>query len=175
MDRGEVAWAEVRRQVTEAGLDQRVEWLRALDVEGTLSWFAEWWDSVEPSDLQRRVMLLVVWGGTLNPHVHLQIDLWVERFRRVGFISDAPGQDPPTSDLAVFRGAPRGSEGGMSWTTSARIAGLFAKKYTEYEDAPGLVWSATISPGAVLALIDQREEEEVVVDPAGLRNLELLT
>lgn len=63
---GEAAWGEINRQVAKAGLTELVEQLRGVPspVE-TLNWFDGWWVSTRLSDQQRRVMLLVVWGGTL--------------------------------------------------------------------------------------------------------------
>lgn len=99
----------------------------------------------------------------------------MERFRHVGFVSEFGSEMIPTKELEVFRGSPAGAAHGMAWTTSVRVARSFAKRYTDYpfsDDAgPGLVWRATVSPEAVLALIYQRDELEVVVDPAGLGEL----
>ncbi len=171
MDGIETVWNEVDRLVVEAGLTDVVEWVHGLGLPETLRWFDEWWDSPESSDKQRRVMLLVVFGGTLIDGLHLQTTKWVVRFRQVGFISDLPGQLPPATELVVFRGAPKGWERGMSWSSSIETARRFAAKYTEYGPEPGFVWRAIAAPGSVLALIYQRDESEVVVDPTGLNSV----
>ena len=130
--RGEEAWIEINRQIDESDLRGLVERIQATPSPlDTVRWFDDWWTSDAPTDRQRRVMLLVVWGGTLNPNIHIEADTWITRFRRAGFVSDLPGQPEPVTDLIVFRGAPRGSERGISWTISAEIARDFAQRHTE--------------------------------------------
>jgi hypothetical protein len=171
MDTIEAVWAEVDRLVADAELTNLVAWVQGLGVQETLRWFDEWWDADQTTDKQRRVMLLVIYGGTQIPDRHIETQKWVARFRRVGFVSDGPTAQPPAVDLAVFRGAPRGWEVGMSWTTSEKTANGFAKRFTDYGPEPGLVWQAIAERDSVLALIYQRDEYEVVVDPIGLRSL----
>jgi hypothetical protein len=168
-DRGKAAWRNINQRAAQAGLTELVERLRSGDVMQTLRWFDEWWCSAKPTEEQRQVMLLVVWGGTQIPDVHLDIHKWLARFRRAGFLSDLADQAPVTSNLKVFRGAPEGSERGLSWTTSASVARAFADRSTVYGARPGLVWQAVAEREAILALIYQRDEFEVVVDPVGLR------
>ena len=172
MDNLQVVWDEVDRLVADADLTDLVVSIQALGPHETLRWFDEWWEAERNADKQRRVMLLVVYGGTQIPDRHEETEKWVARFRQVGFLSDLPGTQPPAAELTVFRGAPQGWELGMSWTTSERTARAFAKRFTCYGPAPGFVWRATVTPEAVLALIFQRDESEVVVDPTGLTVLD---
>ena len=115
----------------------------------------------------------------MNPNLHNEIDKWVGRFREVGFVSEFIDEMRPDRDLVVFRGAPKGWGHGMAWTTSAKVANSFALRQTQYphpdNSLPGLIWRAMVRSDSVLALIYQRDESEVVVDPAGLYSIEPTT
>jgi hypothetical protein len=55
----------------------------------------------------------------------------------------------------------------MAWTTDAERADWFARRW-RISGKLAYRFTATIEPGGVLALIDGRDEHEVVVDPAML-------
>ena len=79
-------------------------------------------------------------------------------FKAVGFVSDGPSQ--PTEDLTIYRGAAKGYERRMSWTTDLARAAKFRR-------TDGDVWKATVPPEAVLGRVENvREgEAEVIVHP----------
>ena len=56
----------------------------------------------------------------------------------------------------------------MAWTTDRQRAEWFADRWTLWATGTGMVVTATIHPGAVLAFIDDRRESEVVLDPGAL-------
>ena len=87
----------------------------------------------------------------------------VNIFRSVGFVSD-DGSTRPTEPIRVYRG---GHAEGMSWTTSLETAEWFAMRLGLDET----VLSAIAPPEAILAIINGRGENEIVVDPSKLVNV----
>jgi hypothetical protein len=57
----------------------------------------------------------------------------------------------------------------MSWTTDETKARWFAERKTWFKTPPtGYVMTATIAPKHVLGIFHERNESEIVVNPAGL-------
>lgn len=73
----------------------------------------------------------------------------------------------PDEPVQMWRGAYEEHRAGLSWTTDRDVAAWFAQRAT-WPDVPGRqgqVWTATVHPGQVLAVIGgARGESEVVCD-----------
>ncbi len=132
----------------------RNAWPRLL-----FDWWYAGWLAVE--DL--RAVLPDAWCEPEWPQRQLTVAGWSDLFRVAGFVSDG-GQTPPSSPLAVHRGATWGRRRGMAWTTDRERAAWFAARREQH----GLVFTVTVEPDAVLAMIDGRDEHEIVVDPSML-------
>jgi hypothetical protein len=115
-----------------------------------------------PDDL--RALLPEAWSGPEWPQGRLGIALWVDLFRTAGFVSDS-ARAPSSSPLLIHRGTTWGRRRGMAWTTDRERAEWFA---TRLHRPGGLVFTVTVDSDAVLAMIDGRNEHEVVVDPSRL-------
>lgn len=117
---------------------------------------------------------------------------FIEIFKRVGFVHDLDGSDgfeakplPPRlrgKTVTIYRGNLGEDEpDGISWTLSKATAQFFGRHHmsprakfilgTWREDGIPTVWSAQVNTKDVLAYFDGRNEKEVVVDPATLRNV----
>ncbi len=83
-------------------------------------------------------------------------------------------QPEPNRPLTVYRGARRGAARRPAWTSERAVAEHSAPM-AERPGKKGCVYQATIAPDAVLAQFNTRSEQEVVVDPAGLRDLHRAT
>lgn len=92
---------------------------------------------------------------------------WVELVRTAGFLA-RPARPAPTEPTSIYRGSSWGRRRGMAWTTDPECARRFAQRWTAAGAAPGLVFATVVAPDAVLAIIEDRGEAEVVVDPARL-------
>lgn len=114
-------------------------------------------------DVELGKLLPDVWSDCEGPGWdHDLVDL----FRESGYVSDAEEgewwEKRPAKTLTVYRG---GSEPmAMSWTLSLDVARWFAARFTNSgEEAP--CWKAEVEPEAVLAMLMNRGEREVVLDP----------
>lgn len=80
----------------------------------------------------------------------------------------------PKGEITIWRGVNDPDDGrGISWTRDKDKAAWFAKRFARLngKDKTPAVFEATVFPENVLACFDGRGEQEVVVDPRGLRNL----
>lgn len=135
-----------------------------------------------------RTVILHVWSAAEFPEHQLGRAAWLFLFRVAGFVTDPPGQRPPSRSLTVYRGSgPRYSRG-MAWTLDADVARFFVERWepdgrVAWQLAqsgrrpgagPAAVYRATIPPSGVLAMLDTgttiagRGEKEIIVDPAKL-------
>lgn len=84
-------------------------------------------------------------------------------FKKIGYISDLSGV------VMIYRGV--GSEkyrGGISWTLDKSKAEWFATRFTD----DGIVYSAKVKSKDILYYISDRGEEEIIVDPKKLMQVE---
>lgn len=119
-------------------------------------------------DQARLVSLLIpAWQGPTQPRLALRQRAWLAMFKAAGFIGfDATtgrAIPPPLTTLTIFRGASERGRHGMSWTQDLEIARDFAARYE------GSVFRAAIDPRAVLAVLVDIAESEVVVNPHMIR------
>ena len=140
-----------------------------------------------------RELLPDVWSLTNAPLAYVDADSLVAMFETAGFISDEDEAEKPTEPLTVYRGAHPAFRDGLAWTTSEGRAWFFACNYPDTlrtrmaidhqvagAPAPALgnpseafhVYRADVMPWGVLARFNGREEEEVVVNPEALDDLE---
>ena len=127
-----------------------------------------WWSSgiMTPDDM--RSAILHAWHHGPR-QMRLEYSVWVEMFRFGGFVSSPP-QSRPESPIEVWRGQPFGASVGMSWTTDRAQAEWFASRW-EQRDIPAVLLNTIVLPHAILALDNDREEHEVVVDPLMLEGV----
>ena len=109
-------------------------------------------------------LVLDAWSHPEWPEAVLGTSRWVALFRSVGFPSRPP-RPPPTDGLLVFRGASWERRHGMAWTTDRVVAQRFADRWTASGAVAGTVFTMWSPPAAILAMIDDRNEAEVIVDP----------
>lgn len=140
-----------------------------------------------------RELLPDAWSLANAPLAYVDSESLVTVFEMAGFISDEDGGEKPTEPLTVYRGAHPSFRDGLAWTTSEERAWFFACNYPDTlrtrmwidhqvsgSPAPALgnpdegfhVYRATVLPWGVLARFDGRKEEEVVVNPDALHDIE---
>jgi hypothetical protein len=99
-----------------------------------------------------------------------QLDGILRVFHRIGYVSDAPRR--LEGELTIYRGTfgddPRL---GLSWTLSEERARWFAGRLGEKHAA---VWRAKVDSSDLLGYFVERDEAEVVADPATLRDVHCL-
>jgi hypothetical protein len=91
-------------------------------------------------------------------------------FRATGFVTDAPDHHPPESEVYIFRGCLAKHKRGLSWTFNPRKADWFANRFNK--KGLGHVYKAHIPKEGVLGIFLGRNEDEVVVEPKLLYDLE---
>ena len=127
----------------------------------------DWWHSGTLTVDDLRAVLPDAWCWPEWPQRALGVGEWVGLFRTAGFVSDT-GRVAPTEPVTVHRGTTWGRRRGMAWTTDRQRAEWFADRWTLWATGSGMVVTATIDPGAMLAFIDDRRGSEVVLDPGAL-------
>lgn len=152
----------------------------------------EWWDNLAGRSRAERMdavgelarfvqkqslrsLLEAFWSDMESPAYVYGCGTVVRWFRRAGFVSDDPAVQRPTEPITVWRGTQtcRSADGrGVSWTTDRDKARWFAARFAI--DEPGWVWEATVPPSGVLGMFTDRGEEEVVVSPWCIRDLNLV-
>jgi hypothetical protein len=121
------------------------------------------------SATEANATLRAIWAQLHAPQRRHSAAELVTLFRRAGYVSD--GILSPSSAVTIYRGELlRSAEAGISWTADPQIARKYAQGYATV-GATRFV-RAIAPPEAVLARFNQ--EEEVVVDPDLLRNVEEL-
>jgi hypothetical protein len=123
-----------------------------------------------------------IWTRDDSPTSFLSEAGWLEIFRATGFFSYPPlavrrsdGSTVPlarpNSAVTLYRGSLAHRMRRMSWTSERDLAEQLGRRHTPYGAA--VLYKATVAPGAILAYLERRGEGwTVVVDPAGLTNIE---
>lgn len=123
-----------------------------------------WWECNLLTRRTLRELVPLVWSVAEWPIKSIGERAWVSMFKEAGFVSDTPSETQPASPLTIYRGAPRWKgPRGMSWSLDVERARFFARRIAILE--PANVYRATVPPGAVLAILNDRNEQEVVVNP----------
>jgi hypothetical protein len=131
------------------------------DEEGPAKLFS-WWRLGQIPREEFIRLIPEVWVKAESPVRCLGERSWLAMFKDAGFVSDC-GAMPPTGPVTLYRGADEPHMRGFSWTPDVRDASWFADRTTW--TSPGLVFAATVPPGAVLGEFVGRNEPELVVNP----------
>ena len=129
-------------------------------------------------------MIASVWTRDDSPTTGLSEAGWVEVFRAAGFFSHPPlavrqpdgSQVPfgrPGVPVTLYRGSSSERRCRISWTSEPALAEELGARHAHFNAAA--LYQATVAPDAILAYLERRDEGwTVVVDPAGLTNIEKL-
>jgi hypothetical protein len=120
-------------------------------------------------DTDLNAVLAEAWCNTEYQQDVLGVPTWVQLFRRAGFVADA-GQEPPSVSMTIYRGSTLERRDGMAWAGDLARARRFARRQSETRSA--YVFRAEIEPLGVLAILDARDEAEVIIDPGALAALD---
>lgn len=109
---------------------------------------------------------------------------FVRLFQRACFVADTeavPKRVSGSGNVTIYRGNLGEPEpAGISWTLKRATAEFFCRMAMSprgmflgiwREDAVMTIWQATVSAPDILGYFGERDEYEVVVDPATLRNV----
>lgn len=139
-----------------------------------LTYLASWWKRRKIAREELADLLEWAWVDAELPSQFGWMPLTL--FRATGFISDMDGKDSeldfllPKQECVIYRGAAAEMRDGLSWTKSAQKAAWFAQRFSVVYG--GRVWRATVTPDRILGIFLGRGEEEVVVDPRKLKDIE---
>ena len=147
-----------------AGRNESVELLKQWWASGILDYLG----SAELGDL-----VSMAWVGADVPTRRLSTRNWLNLFKTTGFITDRQEITRPVSDLWVYRGCIPWQWRRLAWTTDRDQAHWFAEWGAD-RGHPGVVYSAVVPSRHVLARFQERQENEVVVNPYGLKDLQLI-
>jgi len=125
---------------------------------------------------QLRELLGDVWRDTEMPR-QFGIKKIVKLFRDAGFINDTDGSgfNPIAVPTPIYRGVNSLSKNyvrGISWTRSPRTAEFFARRFAG--STGGMVAKTMVDPAACLAVLSNRDEFEILVDPDMLGHIEII-
>ncbi|QOG05138.1 hypothetical protein IGS74_10780 [Aureimonas sp. OT7] len=73
--------------------------------------------------------------------------------------------------ITIYRGCSRPRVRGLSWTTDQRVARTFARGHRGIRVPAPVIVTARIPKVAIFAVITDRDESELIIDPIRLRNL----
>ena len=124
-------------------------------------------------------MLKECWVTEENPNQDANVSTTeaVTMFRKAKGLMDADEQahfDALPEVVNIYRGVSPGREKfGLSWTDNREKA-LWFKGRFEHGDEHGILLTATIAKDDVLAYINARDEQEVVVDIHKLENVQVV-
>jgi hypothetical protein len=164
--------ANLKRAAKRAG-DYHL-WLSLQDAGMRMVRLLSIWDRF--NEQERREELQYAWTSFDEPHI--TGDFALVLFHKVGFLADSA--DPlPEGQLTIYRGSLNGLAGrswksgtAFSWTLELDVARWFAQRLAG--QGTGIVMRAKVDASDVLAYFQDRQEAEVIVDPASLREVEEL-
>ena len=121
-----------------------------------------------------------VWADSEHPHINLRVwrMLWREpdvALHAMGnkelMAFDALKQKAEAGGLTLWRGTGKSLAAGrgLSWTTDRKMAEWFAAR--EGRASSSSVWQVKPPPDRMLAFLDGRGEDEVILDTRGLRGI----
>lgn len=125
------------------------------------------WTAMTGEEL--RSVIPFAWDS--GPRVHrrdIKSRKWLAIFQKAGFVAP-PGVKKPEGIITIFRGAPTATKGwGMSWSKSLRTANWFRDRWRS-RGIPAETFVTTLPPAALLAFVNDRHEEEFIINPFCLR------
>ena len=135
-----------------------------------LEMLVQWWRSGELDDARLAEELAWAWpdmeGDDTIDDDFIRNQM-LPLFAHLGFVSDQPDLVLPDEPLEIYRG---GLPNGIAWSEDVDTARWFASRWRGAEP----VYSALALPENILGRFWERGEQEVVVDPRTLCNVELL-
>jgi len=164
------SYLEKQKRITELLVQKdpdRALWL--YEKPYRLSILYVWWRAKIVTDAQLKEILPEAWTNAEFPF-QCQYRKILAMFRRTGYVTDAPDHHPPESEVYIFRGCLPKHKNGLSWTFNPRKADWFAHRLNKKNT--GRVYRAHIPKEGVLGIFLGRNEDEVVVDPKLLYDLE---
>lgn len=78
--------------------------------------------------------------------------------------------DGMADEFTVYQGHTTARDDGWSWTLNLKTAEWFARRFAELEDSKPVVTTAKVFKADVTAYLNRRNESEIIVDPALLRD-----
>lgn len=108
------------------------------------------------------------WSGPEFPMRRLKRQTWLQLFSEAGFCSDK-GRPAPTEPIEVWR-AQVGRTLGLAWTTDRKKARWFHSRNLRVGLQSTLL-RGIVTPRGVLAFIDGRNENEVIVHPRRVKKV----
>lgn len=139
---------------------------RSAGARQLLNWLPYLWS--RPALLGK--LLVALWTDCEAPERVIYPRVWVAMFRHAGIVGDARST-APSEPLTIYRGCTADGLRAMGWTTDVKMARTFA---AERHGTTARVYRAEISKVGVLALLDQGNENEVIIDPAYLGDVEVV-
>jgi hypothetical protein len=145
------------------------------------------WTVGQLSNERLRTALPPVWRRNLSPSSGtmrrgIGTRAWVSMFRAAGFLYNVPplpSADPWLTSalrgdevLEIWRGSAVRRRDRMSWTTSSDCAAWFADGAATFASAA--IFRGQFGGADVLAAFGKWGEQEIVVDPTGLRGVEVI-
>lgn len=177
LQRQEMWKADLQQQLYEAKTPEK--WRYAFDrlARNDMPWALETaWLRRQLDSETLRYGLEAAWTAAEFPSSWVRHRNWLAMFGQAGYLTDESETPQPTDRLTIYRGTGvRTPPRRMSWTLSLETARWFANRWDRLGKQPGIVYSATIYPDGVLACFcGGRNEQEVVVNPRKIRNIEIL-
>lgn len=81
--------------------------------------------------------------------------------------------DALPSRVRIYRGCSQERVFGLSWSLSKDVAATFARGHRGKRVSDAVIATTTIKKSDVFAVLDDREEQEVLIDPNGIRSVKL--
>lgn len=139
-----------------------------------------WWSSERIDVEQLGAMLIDAWTAPSSPCSLLEEVNWIALFRAAGFIAEVdtsvsiPFRLPPIEPVTLWRGAPTEGSGpnGMSWSFDVGTARTFFAKWRFSGESA--LYQATVPANFILAVYATPFEQEVVIDPSGVKEVEVV-
>jgi hypothetical protein len=118
-----------------------------------------WYAAGRLSRNQLNGLLRGWWSST---HTSLSLEQWqiIDMFDSAGFVRNAR---LPAGRLTIYRGQRAEAEIGVCWTLNEAVAAKFALYHTDRGQS--VVLSTTTESSAILGYLKDRDEDEVIVDP----------
>jgi len=130
---------------------------------------ADWWDRLGVDC--RRAAVASVWTMTREPTRFVTAATWLRWLDAVGYFSvdrqHHLGSHRLTQSTPLYRGATPERSRGLAWSVKREVAETRAA-FCRSEGLDGKLYSCVVEPTMILAVLECRDEWEVLVRPEGL-------